>query len=49
MADDSPIDAYLATLPASQRDALQHLRAQISRLAPEAVETISYGMPTFKL
>ena len=49
MADDSPIDAYLATLPASQRDALQHLRAQIARLAPEAVETISYGMPTFKL
>jgi len=49
VADDSPIDAYLATLPTSQRDALQHLRAQIARLAPDAVETISYGIPTFKL
>jgi len=49
VADDSPIDAYLATLPASQRDALQHLRSQILQLAPDAVETISYGMPTFKL
>jgi len=43
VADDSPIDAYLATLPASQRDALQHLRSQILQLAPDAVETISYG------
>jgi len=49
VADDSPIDAYLATLPASQRDALQHLRSQILQLAPDAVETISYGMPTLKL
>lgn len=49
MANDSPIDAYLASLPVSQRDTLQHLRAQIARLAPDAVETISYGMPTFKL
>ena len=49
MADDSPIDAYPATLPASQRDALQHLRSQILQLAPDAVETISYGMPTLKL
>jgi uncharacterized protein YdhG (YjbR/CyaY superfamily) len=49
MAPDSPIDAYLATLPADQGWALQRLRAQIARLMPEAVETISYGMPAFKL
>ena len=42
---DSRIDAYLATLPADQREALQHLRAQVARLVPEAEETISYGMP----
>lgn len=49
MADDSPIDAYLATLPADQHEALQRLRAQIARLVPDAEETISYGMPAFKL
>ena len=49
MADDSPIDAYLATLPADQREVLQRLRAQTARLVPDAVETISYGMPAFKL
>jgi uncharacterized protein YdhG (YjbR/CyaY superfamily) len=46
---DSPIDAYLATRPADQREALQRLRGQIARAAPAAVETISYGMPAFKL
>jgi uncharacterized protein YdhG (YjbR/CyaY superfamily) len=49
VADDLPIDAYLATLPADQREALQRLRAQIARLVPDAEETISYGMPAFKL
>ena len=49
LADGSPIDAYLAGLPPAQRGALQRLRAQIARLVPDAVETISYGMPTFKL
>lgn len=49
MTDTSPIDAYLATLPADQRDALERLRAQVTRLVPDAAETISYGMPTFKL
>ena len=46
---DPRIDEYLAALPADQRDALQLLRGQIARAAPQAVETISYGMPTFKL
>ena len=49
MPHDSPIDAYLATLPADQHEALQRLRAEIARLVPDAVEAISYGMPTFKL
>jgi uncharacterized protein YdhG (YjbR/CyaY superfamily) len=49
VAHDSRIDAYLATLPADQREALQILRAQVARLVPEAEETISYGMPAFKL
>jgi len=49
MADDSPIDAYLAKLPEDQRAALERLRKQVVRLVPDAVETISYGIPTFKL
>jgi uncharacterized protein YdhG (YjbR/CyaY superfamily) len=49
VAHDSRVDAYLATLPADQRNVLQGLRTQISRLVPEAVETISYGLPAFKL
>jgi uncharacterized protein YdhG (YjbR/CyaY superfamily) len=46
---DSPIDDYLAALPPDQHEALQRLRAQIAGLVPDAVETISYGMPAFKL
>ena len=49
MVRDSRVDDYLAALPAEQRRALQRLREQISRLSPDAVETISYGMPAFKL
>jgi uncharacterized protein YdhG (YjbR/CyaY superfamily) len=49
MKRNSPIDAYLAALPAEQREALQRLRTQIARLIPGAEETISYGMPAFRL
>jgi len=49
MARDSRIDAYLAALPADQRQLLERLRSQIARLLPDATETISYGMPAFAL
>jgi len=49
MARDPRIDAYLAALPADQRELLQRLRAQIARLLPGAAETISYGMPAFAI
>lgn len=49
MTDESPVDAYLAKRPADQREALQQLRTQLSRLLPDAEELISYGIPTFKL
>jgi uncharacterized protein YdhG (YjbR/CyaY superfamily) len=48
VAGPSDVDAYLAALPDDQRDALQKLREQIRRAAPEATETISYKMPAFK-
>jgi uncharacterized protein YdhG (YjbR/CyaY superfamily) len=42
-------EAYLAELPDDQRAALEALRGQIRAVVPEAEETISYGLPTFKL
>jgi uncharacterized protein YdhG (YjbR/CyaY superfamily) len=49
MAQHKSVDAYLAAVPPDQRRALDKLRAQIRRVAPDATESISYGMPTFKL
>jgi len=49
MSDAPTVDGYLAALPDDQRTALEHVRAEVRRLVPDAVETISYGMPTFKL
>jgi uncharacterized protein YdhG (YjbR/CyaY superfamily) len=49
MRPDPRVDAYLAALPAEQRDVLQALRERVAALAPEATELISYGMPAFKL
>lgn len=43
------MDAYLAKLPAPQREALQRLIDQITRVVPDAQETMSYGMPTIKV
>jgi uncharacterized protein YdhG (YjbR/CyaY superfamily) len=48
-APAASIDDYLSKLPTEQRLALEALRGQIRAVAPEAVETISYGLPTFKL
>lgn len=46
---NADVDAYLAKLPEDQRTALEAFRNQVVRLVPDAVETISYGMPAFKL
>jgi uncharacterized protein YdhG (YjbR/CyaY superfamily) len=45
----SAVEGYLARLPADQQAALDRLRAQLRGLLPEAVEALSYGMPTFKI
>jgi len=49
MVASSPVDEYLARRPPEQRMTLDRLRAQLRALLPDAVETISYGMPTFKI
>ena len=43
------IDDYLEGVPEPFRRMLSHLREIIREEAPEAVETIGYGIPTFKL
>ena len=42
-------DAYLATLPTDQAEALQTLRDQIQQAAPDAWEVFSYGIPAFRV
>ena len=46
---DARVDAYLAALPDEQRKLLAKLRADVERLVPDAVETISYGMPALRI
>jgi uncharacterized protein YdhG (YjbR/CyaY superfamily) len=46
---DERVESYLAAVPPEQRQALEQLRAQVRDLVPDATETISYGMPTFKV
>jgi uncharacterized protein YdhG (YjbR/CyaY superfamily) len=43
------IDEYVAAFPENVRTILEKLRVTIRKAAPEAVESISYDMPTFKL
>ena len=43
------IDAYIAAQPEHLRSMLAEIRAIILKAAPEAEESISYGMPAFKL
>ena len=43
------IDEYLAEFPPRTQSALREMRALIRSLAPEASETISYGIPTLDL
>lgn len=43
------VDAYINDFPDAVRARLTEMRSIIRAAAPEAEETISYGMPTFKL
>jgi uncharacterized protein YdhG (YjbR/CyaY superfamily) len=42
-------DDYLARVPEDARAALEKLRQTIKSIVPDAVEVISYQIPTFKL
>lgn len=43
------IDQYIASFPTEVQAILEKIRKIIATEVPEAVETISYGIPTFKL
>lgn len=43
------IDEYIENFPKEVQTLLQDIRQTIQKTAPEAVEAISYGIPTFKL
>ena len=42
------IDEYLNNLEPTKKAALERVRKIVKEMVPEAEETISYGMPTFK-
>jgi uncharacterized protein YdhG (YjbR/CyaY superfamily) len=43
------VDDYIASLDQPKRDALETLRRTILEILPDAEETISYGMPAYKV
>ncbi len=43
------VDTYIAGFPKDVQTILERVRATIKKAASEAEETISYGMPAFKL
>jgi uncharacterized protein YdhG (YjbR/CyaY superfamily) len=43
------IDQYILQFPEETRDILNKIRALIKENAPEAIESIAYGMPAYKL
>lgn len=43
------IDSYIRSFPPSTQKLLEQVRAAIKSAAPDAEETISYAIPTFRL
>ncbi|MGB8361396.1 MAG: DUF1801 domain-containing protein [Acidimicrobiia bacterium] len=43
------VDEYLEAAPEPQRSTLLELRETLREILPEATETISYGVPAFKV
>jgi len=43
------VDDYIQSFPGEIQELLQQVRGIIKKTAPEAIESISYGMPAYKL
>jgi uncharacterized protein YdhG (YjbR/CyaY superfamily) len=48
MAAPATVEDYLAALPDERRTAMEELRQTINAAAPDATETIAYGMPALR-
>lgn len=46
---NDPVDIYISKFPENVREKLEKIRHIINETAPDAIETMSYGIPTFKL
>ena len=49
MSKPVDIDAYVAGLPVEHRLLAEQVRSAIRAVAPDAIETIRYGMPAFQI
>ena len=47
MTTPSTVDDYIAAQPDALRCDLEELRSTIRRAVPDAIESVSYGMPTY--
>lgn len=43
------VDLYIGTFPPEVQERLNNIRQLIKNIAPEAIESISYGMPAYKV
>jgi uncharacterized protein YdhG (YjbR/CyaY superfamily) len=43
------VDEYIASFPPSTQKLLKQIRSTIKKAAPDAIESISYGMPAYKI
>jgi uncharacterized protein YdhG (YjbR/CyaY superfamily) len=46
---EAEVDEYLGAVPEPQRSTLEHVRATLAALLPEAEQGIAYGVPCFKV
>lgn len=49
MNQANDVEEYIAGFPEAVQELLEKVRATIKAAVPEAAETISYGMPAYKL
>lgn len=49
MANNPKVENYINSFPADTREILLKFRTLIQQLAPKAEETLSYGIPDYKL
>jgi uncharacterized protein YdhG (YjbR/CyaY superfamily) len=49
MTKPENFDEYIVAFPAETQKRLEQIRATIRKVAPQAEEVISYGMPSFRL